>query len=171
MRPLVRFILAMLVTVTVALLLGITYERELTSLEAENVMTILRLSGVEGWRMGNNIVAKVRGRWVPFTVTLECSGLLSLAVYLALVVGMPKMGLRARLFNALFGISLLYLANMLRIYGAIIGYYVAGTQGLNIVHYVLGPLALYTLILVLWASTLRGAMKSASAGLPRERSQ
>lgn len=92
-----------------------------------------------------------------FIVSVECSGVVSMSVFLTLMVALWG---THTLRHLAVGLMTLFTINMARILGAVLGYLIYGDAGLWTAHYVVGPVALYMAILFMVTAHVRAQIRT-----------
>lgn len=121
-----------------------------------------RLLSAALWALGldhvaGNYYVLLLGIPKTFIVSAECSGIVSMSVLSALIAALWGSGALRRVA---MGLAVLFAINMARILGAVLGYLAYGDAGLWSVHYVVGPLALYTAVLLIVTSHIRAQIRA-----------
>ncbi|MDV3103961.1 archaeosortase family protein ArtF [Thermococcus waiotapuensis] len=142
------FIGSLIVSTVVVMVLGVKYGGPLIKVEAANIHSLLSMVGIENALAGNMIY--LPGERMTFEITWECSGMFSILLYTVVYFAIPK--LRRHLWEYLIGVSVIYLLNLGRIFLAIYAYHTFGEGAFSLLHYTIGPLLMFTVVVLLLAS-------------------
>lgn len=136
------------------LILGVKLGRPLIVVEAENIHTLLSLLGVPNSIAGDTIYLR---EGLAFQVTWQCSGMFTLTVYTVAFLAIPR--IRGKVGEWLFGASLIYLANLARMIAAILAYRYFGADAFNLVHYMVGPIVLFILLVLILGTLIAKSLR------------
>jgi len=142
------FIASLIVSTVIVMILGVKFGEPLIEVEASNIHSFLSMVGVENVLIGNMIY--LPDERVTFEVTWQCSGMFSIILYTVVYYMIPK--LRRHPKEYLFGASVIYLLNLGRVFLAIYLYHTLGEGAFSLFHYTIGPLLMFTVVVLLLAS-------------------
>ncbi|ASJ01196.1 archaeosortase family protein ArtF [Thermococcus gorgonarius] len=145
---LVMFIGSLIVSTVVVMVLGVKFGGPLIKVEASNIHGLLSIVGIQNTLLGNIIY--LPSERVAFEITWQCSGMFSIALYTVVYSVIPK--LRRHFREYIFGVSTIYLLNLARIFLAIYLYYTLGEGAFSLFHYTIGPLLMFTVVVLLLAN-------------------
>lgn len=146
----------------IILVVGGWVGKPLALVEAENIHTILTLLGTPNLRLGDTIYLPQDK--LAFQITWQCSGMFSITLYTLAFLTFPR--IRRGVKEWIYGVSILYLINLARMVAAIELYRDLGERAFNIFHYTIGPLILFTAVVILLSHILlRGLRRGQQAGL------
>lgn len=140
----------------VILVVGGVIGRKLALIEAGNVHIILRLLGTRNILLGDTIILPEDK--LAFQITWQCSGMFSISLYTLAFLTFPR--IRRRVKEWVYGVSILYLVNLARIVGAIEIYRGLGEGAFNIFHYTIGPIILFTVVVLLLSHLLLKGLRA-----------
>jgi len=106
---------------------------------------LLTALGIPNVLMGTTIYLPRQG--VSFQITWQCSGMFSMSLYTILYLTFPRV--RKNVFRLVFGLSVIYIVNLLRIAIAIYLYDTFGEDVFSIFHYTIGPIILFLVVVLL----------------------
>jgi len=145
------FLLLYIVAVSVVtLFLGVRFGGPLLMIEARNIHFLLNLLGVENVLIGTLIY--IPSLKLAFQITWQCSGMFSMSLYTVVFLTFP--GIRREVFRWLFGLAVIYLANILRIVVAIYLYNAYGEGAFSTFHYTVGPILMFAIVVFLLGDLL-----------------
>ncbi len=142
------FITSLIVSTVVVMMLGVKLGEPLIKVEASNIHGFLSMVGVENVLIGNMVY--LPNERVTFEITWQCSGIFSIVLYTVVYFMIPK--LRGHFKEYLFGVSTIYLLNLGRVFLAIYLYHTFGEGVFSLFHYTIGPLLMFTAVVLLLAS-------------------
>ncbi len=142
----------------VTLLIGFAVGKPLTRIEASNMHLLLKIFGVENYLIGEQIY--IPADRVSFEITWQCSGTFSMTLYTLIYLFLP--GLKKKPMEWLFGVSTIYIANILRVFSSIYLYHKFGEGTFNTFHYTIGPILLFLLVIVLIAHAFLLGLRSST---------
>jgi len=132
------------------LVIGTKFGGPLVRIEAKNVHVLLKVLGVPNTLMGN--IVYLPEERLSFEITWQCSGMFSISLYTIVYLTFP--GIRRNPWEWLFGVSVLYLANFLRVVTSILLYHHFGEEVFSFFHYILGPALMFGVVVLLLGDLL-----------------
>ncbi|ASJ07322.1 archaeosortase family protein ArtF [Thermococcus pacificus] len=142
----------------VTLLIGFAVGKPLIRIEASNIHLLLETFGIENHLVGGQIY--VPADRMSFEITWQCSGAFSMTLYTLIYLLLP--GLKKKPMEWLFGVSAIYIANILRVFFSIYLYYEFGEGAFNTFHYTVGPILLFLLVVILIAHVFLLGLRSST---------
>ncbi|MBC7108886.1 MAG: archaeosortase family protein ArtF [Methanomassiliicoccales archaeon] len=140
----------------VTLLIGSVIGKPLTKIEASNINFLLKAFGIENYLIGNQIY--IPADRMSFEITWQCSGVFSMTLYTLIYLLLP--GLKRKPIEWMFGVSTIYIVNILRVFFSIYLYHRVGEGVFNLFHYTIGPILLFLLVVLLVAHAFLLGLKS-----------
>jgi archaeosortase family protein ArtF len=140
----------------ITLLIGSIVGEPLTRVEASNIHVLLETFGVKNYLIGNQLYIPTDR--ISFEIMWQCSGAFSITLYTLIYLFLPR--LRRRLMEWVFGISVIYIANIIRVFVSLYLYHVAGIGAFNAFHYTIGPIVLFIIVIGLIAHAFLLGLKS-----------
>jgi len=137
------------------LVIGARFGKPLVLVEAKSVHIFLSILGVPNLLLGNMVY--LPDERLSFEITWQCSGMFSISLYTVVYLVFPRV--RRNVAGWLFGASLLYLANFLRIVIAIYLYHRFGEGSFSFFHYTLGPALMFGIVVLLLGDLLVRGLK------------
>ncbi len=96
--------------------------------------------------------------WTVVQMTIECSGLLEIAVTLGIVLFFPGWPIGRRVFFAVVGAVAVYLANIVRVLIIVEVLHFAGKGSIFIAHTIIGRAVFFVIVLLVYWFTLTNPM-------------
>lgn len=125
----------------------------LQELVSRNVYLILKYLGFQATR--HDFLITIHGvNPFLFLVSEDCTGWKSMLFLTALILAVPKVSWIKRLLGMTFGISLIYLGNLLRILAIVHIEQVYGLELANLIHDYLWQAGMISLVLLIWVAWL-----------------
>jgi len=127
------------------LLLGSRFGESLIRIETQNIHVFLEILGVPNVLLGNMVY--LPSDRLSFEITWQCSGMFSISLYTIIYLSLP--GIRKDIISWIFGVSFLYILNLLRIVAAVYLYHHFGENAFSFFHYVLAPAVMFGVVIIL----------------------
>jgi len=144
-----------LVLSVLVLVIGAQFGRPLIVVEAENIHVFLSLLGIQNVLLGTGLY--IPADRLTFQITWQCSGMFSISLYTLIYLLLP--GVRRDVKGWAFGVSFIYLANLLRIVTAIYVYHYFGLRAFTFFHYDVGPVMMFSLVVLLIGDALLRSLR------------
>lgn len=140
----------------IVLIIGAKFGMPLILIEAKNVHVFLDYLGVSNVLLGNMVY--LPDERLAFEITWQCSGTFTLSLYTLVYLAFPR--IRRDIGEWLFGASVIYLLNLLRVVTAIYLYHRFGEGAFNLFHYTVGPAILFGAVVILLGRLLVKSLKA-----------
>lgn len=116
---------------------------------AKTAGILLYWSGVNVFAEENSLFIPIGDRITQLVVGWECAAVVSYIVYVALVLALPGVDLKGRIFGLAFGVPAIFVTNILRIFFIAYGSYNYPSISLFVFHDFFGvPFAFFTMIAI-----------------------
>jgi len=137
------------------------YDNYIMSVEAQSMAFVASLLGMSSQFLAPNafIFPDPTG-WSIFGIGLECSSIIEISVFVALLLFYPSYSWKTKFKYACIGVAATYLANVIRILTIVFIVSVFGKTSVYLAHAIVGKLVFFVLIVILyWYLLTKPTMK------------
>ncbi len=127
------------------------YDSYIMSIEAQSMAYVASILGMSSQYLAPNaFLFPDPAGWSIFGIGLECSSIIEISVFVALLLFYPSYSWKTKLKYATIGVVATYLANIIRILSIVAIVAVFGKTSVYLAHAIIGKLIFFVLIVILY---------------------